>query len=69
MLNQTYHFKEFGIKGTWPFFAISDGKSLCDCIGSTIKGLTARESFQQFYEDQILAAEDMKSFAKKKSLE
>ena len=46
MLNQTYHFKDFGIKATWSFFATSHGKSPCDGIGGTIIKLTARKSLQ-----------------------
>ena len=46
MLNQTYHFKDFGITVTWSFFATSHRKSPCHGIGGTIKRLTARESLQ-----------------------
>ena len=42
MLNQTYHFKGFGIKATWSFFATDHGKSPWNGIGGTIKRLTAR---------------------------
>ena len=57
MLNQTYHFKNFGIKATWSYFATSHGKSPCNGIGDTIKRLTATESLQWVYQDQILTAD------------
>ena len=37
MLNPTYHFKDFGIKATWSFFATGYGKSPCNGIGGTIR--------------------------------
>ena len=62
MQNQTYHFKDFGIKAIWSFFATSHGKSSCNGIGGTIKRLTAIESLQRVCKDQILTAEDMAKF-------
>ena len=68
MLNQTYHFKDCNIKATWLFFATSNEKSSCNGISGTIKRLTARESLQQVYQDQILTAEDMTKFCQEKVL-
>ena len=37
MLNLCRHKDDFGIDGTWVFFATSHGKSPCDGIGGTVK--------------------------------
>ena len=57
-----------GMKGIWSFFANSHGKSRCNVIGGTIKGLTPRESFQRFCQGQILTAMDMKKICQEKVL-
>ena len=67
MLNQTYHFKDFGIKPTWQLFTISHGKSHCHEIGGATKIFTAKEGLQRFYRDQIFIIESKK--VRKKSLE
>ena len=50
------------------FFANSYGKSPCDVISGIIKKLTARESLQRVYQDQILTADDMPKFCPEKVL-
>ena len=61
MLNQTYHFKDFGIKPTWQLFTISHGKSHCHEIGGATKIFTAKEGLQRFYRDQYLLLSQKKS--------
>ena len=71
MLNPTYHFKDFGIKATWSFFATGYGKSPCNGIGGTIRltnRLTAKENFHWVYQNQIITAEDMTKFCQEKVL-
>ena len=52
-LNLCLHEEDFNWKGNWTFFATSHGKSQCDGIGGTVKRLTARESLQRPFSDQI----------------
>ena len=40
-MNLCLHFKDFGLKAEWIFFATSHGKSTCDGIGGTVKRTTA----------------------------
>ena len=61
-LNLCNHKNDFGVDGTWSFFATSHGKSPCDGIGGTLKRLTARASLQRPTSNQILTAMDFFNF-------
>jgi hypothetical protein len=51
LLNITCHNEDFGVPAESHFFATSHGKSACDVIGSTLKRLAAKASFQRPYND------------------
>ena len=61
-LNLCLHEEDFNLKANWTFFVTSHGKSRCDGIGGTIKRLTARESLQRPFSDQILDVPSMFKF-------
>ena len=62
--NFTYHKDDFSSDAEWHFFATSHGKGPCDGLGGTVKRLAAKASLQRPYEDQILNAEQLYSWAK-----
>jgi hypothetical protein len=62
--NLCHHANDFYINCEWNFFATSHGKSPCDGIGGTVKGLTARASLQRTTTRHILSVEQMFDFCK-----
>ena len=46
-LNLCFHKEDFSIEAEWIFFAISNGKSLCDGIGREVKCQAAKRSLQK----------------------
>ena len=61
-LNLCLHEEDFDLKANWTFSATSHGKSPCDGIGGKVKRLTARESLQRPFSDQILDVPSMFKF-------
>ena len=62
--NLTYYKDDFSLDAERHFFATSHGKGPCDGLGGTVKHLAAKASLQRPYEDQILNAEQLYSWAK-----
>ena len=63
-LNLCLHEEDFNLKANWTFFATSHGKSPYDGIGGTVKRLTARDSLQRPFSDQILDVPSTFKFCK-----
>lgn len=63
-VNLCYHKQDYGLTAEWNFFATSHGKNVCDGIGGTIKRLATRASLQRSYDNHILSAKDLFTFAK-----
>ena len=62
-LNLCHHREDFGIEAEWNFFATSHGKGPCDGVGGTVKRIAAKASLQRPYDEQILTAEQLYTFA------
>ena len=60
------HSQDFGLQGTWSFFATSRVKSPCDGIGGTVKRATAMESLQRPLQHQIGSLDAMLTFCNEK---
>jgi hypothetical protein len=51
------------VPAEWHFFATSHGKSACDGVGGTLKGLAAKASLQWPYNDQIMILHQLYEWA------
>ena len=54
MMNQCFHYSDFGIDSEWIFFATSHGESPCDGIGGIVKRLVKKESLHRSISNQIV---------------
>lgn len=63
-MNLCFHFKDFGIKAEWHFFATSHGKSPCDGVSGSVKRLATRTSLQRPLDNQITTPLSLYEWAK-----
>lgn len=61
----SYHYRNFGVKAKWNFFATAHGKGPCDGLGGTVKRKVYHENLKQDTENQIKNAEEMFKFCVK----
>jgi hypothetical protein len=52
--NITCHSENLRVPAKWHFFATSHGKSACDGVGGSLKGLAAKASLQRPYNYQTI---------------
>lgn len=58
------HYKRFGLRARWIFFATCHGKSPCDGICGLIKREVSKESLRRPPDKQILTVQDVHEFCK-----